>query len=213
MVRLELTGQRFAKLIVVSFSRMDERQQSKWNCLCDCGNICEVAGTNLRRGTTHSCGCFVGDRNREIRTTHGRKRTAEYRIWGGMKQRCRNENYQSYPRYGGRGIDYCERWESFENFFEDMGERPSSEHSIGRIENDKGYYKDNCQWELPKQQQNNLSSNRRISIDGVEKTATEWAERYGMDVMRFFGRLKLGWEPLKALTTPIRPKVKTDRAA
>lgn len=208
MKRLDLVGQKFAKLSVVSFSRMDEQSQSKWMCLCDCGNTCEVAGTNLRRGTTHSCGCYVGDRNREVRTTHGRKGTAEYRVWGGMKQRCRNPGADSYPRYGGRGIDYCERWDSFEKFFEDMGERPSDRHSIGRIDNNKGYYKDNCQWELPKQQQNNMQTNRRIIIDGVEKTVTEWAEHYQIDRIRVFGRLELGWEPLKALTTPIRFKRK-----
>lgn len=90
---------------------------------------------------------------------HGGKRTLEYQSWLAMKQRCYNKKHTHYKDYGGRGITVCDRWldklNGFENFLEDMGHRPSKEYSLDRIDNDKGYYKENCRWATKKEQANN----------------------------------------------------------
>lgn len=120
----------------------------RYICLCDCGNITIVLGTNIRSNNTKSCGCR---RKRVASTigknkTHGMSYTRTYRSWIKMKERCLNPNHDHYHRYGGRGIKICDRWLlSFENFLEDMGDRPE-DRSLDRIDNNNGYEKNNCRW-------------------------------------------------------------------
>lgn len=99
----------------------------------------------------------------------------EYHSWASMKQRCNNPKDKRFSFYGGRGIGYCDRWESFENFLEDMGSRPNG-FTLDRIDNNKGYSKGNCRWADIKTQMNNTSRNKFYVIDGVEKTLSQWAE-------------------------------------
>jgi hypothetical protein len=94
------------------------------------------------------------------RTTHGQSRTPEYKVWASMWQRCTNPKNVRYGRYGGRGIGICERWEKFENFFADMGLRPSNGHSIDRKDNEGNYEPSNCHWATRSEQQNNKSGYR-----------------------------------------------------
>jgi hypothetical protein len=89
--------------------------------------------------------------------THGMFGTPEYNIWTGMKQRCLNPRCKDYPRYGGRGITVCERWQKFENFYEDMGPRPSPGHSIDRVDNDRGYEPGNCIWATVAEQHSHIT--------------------------------------------------------
>jgi hypothetical protein len=100
-----------------------------------------------------------------------------YSTWAQMKTRCSNPNTRNYHRYGGRGIKVCDRWLVFKNFLEDMGE-PLIGMSLDRIDNDGNYEPHNCRWATQKQQTNNTSTNRRITIDGVTRTFTEWIELY-----------------------------------
>ena len=102
--------------------------------------------------------------------------TPEYRSWAHMKSRCNNKNTPDYINYGGRGIGYSERWDQFALFFEDMGFRPSSDHSLDRIDNSKGYSKENCRWATSKEQNNN----RRNVVLHKGKTLTEWASVLGI---------------------------------
>jgi hypothetical protein len=91
--------------------------------------------------------------------THGKSHTRTYGAWQSMKSRCLNPNHKRFNDWGGRGIKICKRWQdSFENFLEDMGEKPTKDHSLERINNDKGYSPDNCKWATKLEQ----SQNRRM---------------------------------------------------
>jgi hypothetical protein len=135
---------------------------------------------------------------------HGGSRSVEYRIWNLMKQRCSNPKKQSYQNYGGRGVTVCERWNDFANFLADMGARPSGNHSIDRIDNDRGYEPDNCRWATPEQQHRNRRDNVFIEFQGVTRCASEWAYLYGLTRSALNGRLRRGWSMKHALNEPPR---------
>lgn len=173
MKALDLTGQRFGRLTVTSFSeaRMYGAHKRRfWNCLCDCGAIVEVLGLALPSGNTKSCGCFRDDK----KATHRMSKSPEYRTWSGMWQRCSNPENVRYMDYGGRGITICDRWKSFDAFFADMGSRPSPDHSIDRIENDQGYEPGNCKWSTRSEQQNNKRAPR---TENLVRGADHWTQK------------------------------------
>lgn len=103
----------------------------------------------------------------------------EYHSWASMKARCSNSNDKRFAHYGGRGITVCDRWFRFENFLEDMGERPKGK-TLDRIDNNKGYYKENCRWADFTTQLNNTSRNRYIKYKGKSKTLSQWIEYLGL---------------------------------
>jgi len=152
----DITNKRYGRLLVIDY--VDKAYVNKdhwWLCLCDCGNSKKVLGTNLKRGTSFSCGCLRSELLRRSKQTHGMTLTSEFNIWNGMRKRCLNKNNKDYKNYGGRGIKVCDRWlNSFENFYVDMGGRPSAKHSIDRINNDGDYEPSNCRWATAKEQQN-----------------------------------------------------------
>ncbi len=127
-----LIGQSFGRLTVLECVGVDKAHRRLWRCSCVCGNFVTSTTYPLRSGNTKSCGCL----HRDVITVHGMARSPEYAIWAGMVQRCTNPKERAFLRYGGRGITVCERWLSFENFIADMRCRPSSDHSIDRIDND-----------------------------------------------------------------------------
>ena len=151
-----LEGKTFGSISVLSVSRKDFHGAYWWNCKCVCGKLIEVRGDRLTRGNTKSCGC-VGRQNQiKAVTHHGMRTSAEYVAWTAMKARCQNLQNVNWENYGGRGIKVCERWlESFENFFADMGKRPSPAHSLDRKNNDGNYEPDNCRWATKKEQRLN----------------------------------------------------------
>jgi hypothetical protein len=114
-----------------------------------------------------------------------------------------SSNAKNARDYRDRGISVCERWQSFENFLADMGERPPGK-TIDRIDNDRGYEPGNCRWATPTEQQNNKRTNHRLAFNGETLTVCEWADRVGVNRMTLFGRLRTGWSVEKALTTPAR---------
>lgn len=124
----------------------------------------------------------------------------EYAVWSSMKARCLNPNSQQYKNYGERGIKVCERWMLFENFFADMGERPSSKHSLGRLENDGNYDPSNCAWQTKQEQDNNKRTNVFLEFNGVKLTVAQWAKRIGLNTDTLWMRINAGWSVEKALT-------------
>lgn len=120
---------------------------------------------------------------------HGKSNTKTYIKWASMKQRCNNASNANYRNYGGRGIEICERWLKFENFYNDMGDPPTEKHTLGRIDNNKGYFPGNCRWETMKQQQNNKRGNRIIEFNGKIKTVSQWAEFLGINPTELSHRL------------------------
>lgn len=183
---IPLNGRRFGRLLVLN---REENPGGKvlWNCLCDCGNFTIVSSDSLLRKPegTKSCGCLWYEQVAKS-TKHGFKRRnrkipSEYIIWCQIKQRCYDTNHISYHNYGGRGIKVCDRWaHSFENFLEDMGEKPSSKHSIDRIDNNADYSPENCRWATKKVQLRNKRNNRLMTFNGQTKTLVEWSEETGI---------------------------------
>ncbi len=150
---IDLTNQRFGRL--VALARVPESDPIKWLCRCDCGKEKAISRMLLRRGSVVSCGCYRAEWNKAAHTKHGMYGTPEYVAWKHMKQRCEDPNCHAFPRYGGRGITVCERWQTFQPFYEDMGPRPSPQHSLDRIDNDGNYEQTNCEWVLPHVQARN----------------------------------------------------------
>lgn len=128
---------------------------------------------------------------------------AEYRAWSCMRTRCNNPKFVDWNLYGGRGIKCCDRWDSFVQFFADMGPKPSPGHSLDRKDSDGNYEPSNCRWATAKEQANNWKRrNRRIEFMGQTLSLPDWANRMGISRESLRDRLKSGWPVEKALTTP-----------
>jgi hypothetical protein len=154
-----LKGKRFGRLVVTELADYKVRRNAVWVCTCDCGNFINVQGRNLSHGVTKSCGCLRRDVARETiaskrpASTHRLTGTKVYKAWGSIIQRCTNPKQSRYSDYGGRGIEY--RFDSFEHFYQEVGDPPTQAHSIDRIDNDGHYEPGNLRWATAKQQANN----------------------------------------------------------
>lgn len=122
--------------------------------------------------------------------------TPEYWAWRELRARCRHPGHQAYRYYGGRGITVCPEWEDFTVFLHDMGQRPSSGHSIDRIDNDGPYSPANCRWATNTEQNRNKRGLRLLTVDGRTMSVTEWAEETGIARHNLYYRLDKGW-PIK----------------
>jgi hypothetical protein len=166
-----------------------------WRFRCHCGEEFTTTGSRVALGETKSCGCLLAWRAAKV------SRTPEYRSWRSMIARCCDPSHKSYPSYGGRGIEVCDRWlTSLSAFLADMGPRPSKRHSLDRIDNDQGYSPDNCRWATQKVQSNNTRTNRLLTFGGRTLTLTEWAEEVGLPRRMIGLRLGRGWSVERALT-------------
>lgn len=206
---IDLTGHKFGRLTVLHRVPEKTKGVTRWACICDCGTPKEANGHNMKNGYIRSCGCLLTEHienrvKKGMHRTHGHSGTPTYNIWCKMRERCGNPQNPNYPSYGGRGIYVCERWQSFETFLADMGERPSPKHSIDRIDNDGPYSPENCRWVGSiREQRANCRDNRRVTYKGETLIVSEWARRTGIDNETLLFRLNAGWSVERAFTEPL----------
>lgn len=212
----EMVGQRFGRLVIIEDLGLTVRAR------CDCGVETVRRRRHVRGGHTRSCGCLGRDSRiaRLVKLgllpadTDGRTRLPEYQIWRSMLRRCYRPECRAYPHYGGRGIFVAERWRrSYQNFLADMGRRPSSRHTLDRLDNDGPYSPENCAWNTWKQQARNKRSTRRLTFRGETKALPDWADEVGIARSVILGRLKNGWSVEQALTRPVMRPKKADTKA
>jgi hypothetical protein len=199
---INIIGMKFNKLKVVSRSST-KFKDIYYNCICECGNNCIIRGHSIRHGNTKSCGCLqkkissnlLKKNRKNTNLKHGSYKKDEYCNWLNLKARCaRDRNYVN------KNITVCDEWKnSFEQFFKDMGPRPSKKHSIDRIDNNGPYSKENCRWATNYQQSRNRGTNRIITFNNETKLLCDWAKDLNIKQNTLSLRLKK-WSIEKALT-------------
>lgn len=169
----DLAGKQVGNFKVIKRAQKPVTTKSKeafWLCICRCGKETVLPSFDIRNSKTKSCGCM------QHKGTHKKTGTAEYRCWSGMISRCTNPNNSAYSYYGGRGITVCDYWkEDFSHFYEDMGPKPSLEHSLDRIDSDKGYFPGNCKWATPIEQWENRKVGRNLTFTGYQVKTSKTA--------------------------------------
>jgi hypothetical protein len=206
-------GDRCSRWTVLDKSEMRHypsgAQQLFWMCRCDCGTEQWVGDYKLRTGHSRSCGCLQAGVTTKRSLKHGHskrgERTSIYGIWRNMVSRCTNPNMPEYARYGARGITLCERWMTFENFLEDMGEPPEG-LTLDRLDNNGNYHKENCCWRTPVEQARNRRNTINVTFNGETRPLIEWCERLGLSYRTIRARHAAGWSTEELFTVPIGTK-------
>jgi hypothetical protein len=201
---IDLAGQRYGRLLVVSLARRDRR--SYWNCRCDCGTERVLDNHVLRTGNTTSCGCMKRDQTIERLTTHGLAGTRYYNLWCGVVARCYNTNSVGFKNYGGRGIKMCRGWRNdpaaFVAWCKAQEPIPKG-YTLDRRNNDGPYSPGNCRFASSIDQARNARSNIRVQINGRDMVLTEAAAKYSDISYRGVAmRVSRGWSPRDAVLTP-----------
>jgi hypothetical protein len=196
---IDLTGERFGRLTVVKRGKTAKRKNNRgtltyWVCQCDCGSTREVLNSDLKKGSTTSCGCYQRQRSREANITHGLSDSRLYNIWTHMKERCANPNVSCFDRYGGVGISVCEEWltsfETFRNWSLENGYR--NDLTIDRIDGAKGYNPYNCRWATVEEQNNNKKNNIIVEYNGRQMTLGQLSKTSGVDYHKLWRCVKSG---------------------
>lgn len=174
--------------------RTERLPSGKWLCAakCNCGVEFIAREDNIRTGHTTRCkGCAsrsLSERNH----IHGMSGSYLHRIWKWMRKRCNNPSYLMYKNYGGRGIRVEKRWDSFQNFYNDMAPTYQAGLQLERVNNDGPYSAENCRWATTKEQQRNKRSNRIIETNLGPMLICEAAEISGLRPETIASRLKRG---------------------
>lgn len=220
---IDISGQRFGRL--VALERIGRTLapngtiQSMWKCRCDCGNETVVKYIALKSGNTKSCGC--GEIENRYSCNRNKRKSASSifynsdlekhplrKIWKSMLMRCNNPNVRGYKHYGGRGIKVCDRWSGdlgFENFVNDMGERPDGT-TLDRIDVNGDYCPENCRWATSEQQMNNRTDNSRIILNGKSITCSQLCKKYGFYRIYVTHLIHDGVDVNEVIRRALRPK-------
>jgi len=209
---IDLKGKRVGRLMVLRRGENTAQGQPQWHCICDCGCFTLVRGDLLRNEKTKSCGCLKAEMLKSgMFKTHGASKSRLYSVWQTMKKRVFDKNRKDYKHYGGRGIKICDEWvNSFDSFYGwAISSGYSPELTIDRISNDEDYSPNNCRWVDMSTQANNKRNNRRVAVNGENKTHMEWAREIGGNATIIRDRIeRLGWSAEKAITTPVKKQKK-----
>lgn len=207
---IDLTNQHFDRLTVVTkHPENDKFGAVQWKCDCSCGGAVIVPTSQLTSHKTRSCGCLNREAVKAANTKHGMSRSLEYSSWKSIRERCYDERHPQYADYGGRGITMCDEWkDDFMAFYNDMGPRPSKDHSIDRKDVNGNYCKENCRWATSTEQANNRRNSRFYLHDGVSRTLASWCRELNLKYSVVWERLELGWTFEKAITEPINDRKK-----
>lgn len=185
-------------LLTVTAQAPSRGRQSRWTCICECGNVTEVFGMHLRSNSIKSCGCQRLEAQRKAVTTHGLTKSPTHTTWSMMKQRCLNPRAPDFEKYGGRGVKVCERWLSFDSFLADMGPRPEG-LTLDRIDNNRGYEPSNCRWATPTEQQANRRRTVFMTLGTETRPLAQLAKEHGLKPRNVYMRVRYGWTPEQAL--------------
>lgn len=206
---MDLTGQRFSRLVVVERDEA-KRRPVYWRCTCDCGASRVVRSQDLRTGHTKSCGCLISDCSPGLK--HGWSGSPEYVAWVSMKRRCDTPSCTGFQSYGGRGISVCDRWvhgeggkHPFECFIDDVGPRLSPAHSIDRINPDGAYEPGNVRWAVKLVQVNNRRNTRHVVYRGERMPLTDAVRAAGSIIHYEAAWVRIsqcGWSVERAVETP-----------
>ena len=203
----DLTGKRFGRLTVIGFDRYEKSSHSaRWVCKCDCGKKKSVLASCLKAGQTTSCGCFASEQKSKRSRTHGIGNSDRlYRIWSGMKSRCYSQSDRNFKRYGARGIEVCQEWQT--DFLSFRGWALSNGYkddlTVDRIDNNGPYSPSNCRWVDKAVQNNNRRSNAFIAYGGTTHTISEWAALTGIKPGTLAYRKSHGWSDDECIEVPI----------
>lgn len=200
MIKYNLIGKKFGKLLVIE-NLLSKNESRMWLCKCECGKEKITRTKSLMNGDTITCGCGAKTRAKK----HGLANSKPYHVWFAMKRRIMNTKSKDYKLYGGRGITLDKKWIEFNEFWKDMGNSYKQGLSLDRIDNNKGYFKENCRWVDSFTQANNTRKNILITFRGKTKTMSEWARKYNIHPFTLRNRLvRSKWSITKSLTYPVK---------
>ena len=202
--KVDLTGNRYGRLVVVKDSLRRKNSCVMWECLCDCGNTTYVITSHLKSGAIRSCGCLRKEENKVRLKTHGLSKSRLFRIWAGMISRCKNKTQSGYKNYGGRGISVCKEWNDSFSVFKDwaFAHGYNDNLTIERIDVNGNYCPENCKWITKAEQNNNTRQSHFVTIEGKTLTIKQWCDVYGISDKVVRCRIRRGWSEVNAITKP-----------
>lgn len=209
---VDISGKSFGRLVAIEYAgrvvNKSGNRTTLWRCKCDCGNETVVRYPLLISGTTCSCGCkkIESDHLNNIKKRKSVSRGFCFEgnldnhplrlIWKSMLMRCNNPNVKNYNNYGGRGIKVCDRWSGdlgFENFVNDMGERPDGT-TLDRIDVNVGYCPENCRWATDTEQANNRTDNVYVIVGDRQITAKQFCIALGLNYWVAIKQIQRGYD-------------------